>query len=149
MTSKKQNNFLKQKTQIMEALLVKTRKEEKANKTLTATKATIQLGARVFREGHRLTMPKFLETIGAPTHKNLDALAHKFGISWNYALDGTLPKEAKSGPARSFVVAGKTESGVKVFYDRFQFILFIGNKREKVQRVVSMNKRQFEKLALA
>ncbi|MEO6305618.1 MAG: hypothetical protein ABIP51_20820 [Bacteroidia bacterium] len=119
------------------------------SKELKATKVTVQLGTRVLREGNRLPIAKFMQTIGVPTQKNLETLAKKFQIGWDFALDGTLPKEAKSGPNRSFVVAGKTSSGIKVFYDRFQFILFVGEKREKIHNVMNMNKKQFDKFAEA
>jgi hypothetical protein len=118
------------------------------SKSFKATKATVHIGARVIREGTRLSIAKFMETIGLPTQKNLESLAKKFGITWNYALDNTLPKDAKSGPNRSFVVAGKTANGKAVFYDRFQFILFAGNNREKIHNVINMNKKQFERFAV-
>ena len=114
---------------------------------LKATKTKVLLGTRVVREGIRIPIEKFLTTVGSPTKKNLETLTSKFGIKWDYALDQTLSKNAKPGPARSFVVAGKTLNGKKVYFDRFQFILFVENNREKIHNVISMNKRQFEKFA--
>ena len=118
-------------------------------KSFKTKRATISLGARVVRMGDKISLTKLLTTVNAPTINNLDNLKKKFGIEWKpTAFDNTLPPNVKSGPAHAFIVEGRTENGKKVFYDRFQFILFVDGKREKIQNALRMSKNKFAKLAV-
>jgi hypothetical protein len=111
---------------------------------LKATKTKVVISQRAVREGTRTSISKFLETLGNKTKKNLETLANKFGITWEYAIDAKAPKDS-TGPARPFVVVGKSNTG-EVFYDRAQLSIFTNGHKERIANVLTMNKKQFEKL---
>jgi hypothetical protein len=150
MFAKQQNFIFKLKPKSMETQLkTKTpKKVAKGIKKFKSTKTTITLGTRVIREGEKIPLEKLLKSVNAPTREKLDGLSKKFGIEWKpTAFDNTLPKDAKSGPNHSFIVEGKTKQGnKKVFYDRFQFGLFVDGKKAPTSNPDKMSKNQFSKL---
>lgn len=126
-----------------------------ANKTaetvMPGKRATIAISERTVRTGTLVKKDTFIKTMTAPTQNLLKQLEDK-GIKWQKAFDNTLPAKAKSGPGHSFMFEG-TWNGKKVWYDRFQFILFVKdgfpNKRAKAQEVAKMTKVQINKLFFA
>ena len=139
------------KTKEIDTLKSSKKTTETNDKTFKTTKASILLGARSVREGKKVSLESLMKKIDETSKQRLETLESKFGITWKpTAFEHTLSpqNEVKYKLDNAFIVVGEKE-GKTIFFDRFQYMLFINGHRQKAFSVLSMTKNKFEKMVAA